>query len=327
MKGDLSHRRSLENTALSRLTSRVTLIDDRPNTSLAGLPDRSHDRAVRPGSEPVQSHGCRVDLDQVQKTFIDARGQSHIAVRPISLTFDSGSFNCIIGPSGCGKSTLLRIIAGLDSPTSGHVTLTGTGASHESHHPPGSAKQDGTSPGRASRLSYVFQDAHLLPWRSSIGNVEIPLELAGVARSERRDRAFEALRSVGLADAARRYPRELSGGMRMRVSLARAIVNDPELLLLDEPFAALDEITRQNLDESLRSLWASRGITVIFVTHSIAEATYLGERMIVLSPRPARVVLDRTIELPSNRPANIRSTPAFAHETGEAFNALSRGDS
>jgi NitT/TauT family transport system ATP-binding protein len=314
MKRDLSHASVMEMTTRSRLNYRVTLLHDGLKTTPSTISDQSQEMRGSTDLHPKPFCGCRVNLDEVQKAFVDARGQSHLAVRPISLAFQAGSFNCIIGPSGCGKSTLLRMIAGLDVPTSGLITSASPG------------QRTGAPGGPSTRLSFVFQDAHLLPWRTSIGNVEVPLELAGVARSERRDRAFEALRSVGLADAARRYPRELSGGMRMRVSLARALVNEPELLLLDEPFAALDEITRQTLDESLRSLWASRGITVIFVTHSIAEATYLGERVIVLSPRPARVVLDRIVELPAERPAHIRSTPAFAHETGEAYNALARGD-
>src|SRR3954453_13642943 len=227
------------------------------------------------------------------------------ALRDVSFRLQSGDFMAILGPSGCGKSTLLRLIAGLDQPTSGHVALS--------------------EPTGRSGVAYVFQDAHLLPWRNALRNVELPLELMGVAAGERRVRASEMLDQVGLSDALRRYPAQLSGGMRMRVSLARALVTNPRLLLLDEPFAALDEITRQRLDEQLRALWQSRGMTVIFVTHSTTEAVFLAERAVVLTRRPGRMIEDRTIALPADRPAAIRATPEFARETRFVYEALERG--
>jgi NitT/TauT family transport system ATP-binding protein len=226
------------------------------------------------------------------------------AVDDVDLHVPSGEFLALLGPSGCGKSTLLRVIAGLDRPDGGEVELEG-------------------AMGRGA-LSFVFQDAHLLPWRSVLENVALPLELEGVAREERSRRALEAIADVGLSDAASRLPGELSGGMRMRASLARAVVTRPRLLLLDEPFAALDEITRQRLDDQLRALHAAHGMTVVFVTHSIAEAAYLADRAVVLSSRPARVVLDRTIDLPSRRAPSLRAEATFARELGELSKGLER---
>jgi NitT/TauT family transport system ATP-binding protein len=227
------------------------------------------------------------------------------ALDGIDLRVSPGEFLAILGPSGCGKSTLLRLIARLDKPTSGSVELS-------------------TSIDR-SGIAYVFQDAHLLPWRNVLRNAELPLELMGVTRGERSDRAKRMLDQVGLSDALRRYPAQLSGGMRMRVSLARALVTNPRLLLLDEPFAALDEITRQRLDEQLRQLWIDRRMTVIFVTHSTAEATFLADRAIVMSRRPGRIILDEPIELPRERTAQLRSTPAFAGQTHDIYESLARG--
>jgi NitT/TauT family transport system ATP-binding protein len=172
----------------------------------------------------------------------------------------------------------------------------------------------------------VFQDAHLLPWRNVLRNVELPLELSGVERGERESRAQAAIEQVGLTDALRRYPAQLSGGMRMRVSLARALVTNPELLLLDEPFAALDEITRQHLDDQLRALWSERRMTVLFVTHSIIEAAFLADRAVVLTRRPARVVIDHRLELPTKRTPALRTDADFASEMRVLFEALQRGE-
>jgi NitT/TauT family transport system ATP-binding protein len=226
------------------------------------------------------------------------------AIDRLSLSVNTGDFVAILGPSGCGKSTLLRLIAGLDQPTGGTLCI-----SEQSR----------------SRIAYVFQDAHLLPWRNVLRNVMLPLELAGVNRRHRRDKSLAALEQVGLSDAVTRYPAQLSGGMRMRVSLARAMVTDPQLLLLDEPFAALDEITRQRLDEQLRELWISRKMTVIFVTHSTTEAVFLANRAIVLSKRPGRILHDAPIELGDERNAAMRSTPEFAAQTRDIYSALEKG--
>ena len=224
------------------------------------------------------------------------------AVRSMNLDIPAGEFLAVIGPSGCGKSTLLRIIAGLDRASAGTIS--------------------GVDP---RRIAFVFQDAHLLPWRNVVRNVALPLELRGVSKPERIERAMNAIEQVGLSDAGRRYPAQLSGGMRMRVSLARALVTDPNLLLLDEPFAALDEITRQQLDEQLRELWAKRKMTVLFVTHSINEAAFLADRAIVLTKRPARIVVDHRLELPQQRVAELRGEASFARQCGILLTALKRG--
>jgi NitT/TauT family transport system ATP-binding protein len=226
---------------------------------------------------------------------------------PLSLDLAPGSFVALLGPSGCGKSTLLRVLAGLDRPDAGALRVDG-----------------GAGTGSA-RVGFVFQDAHLLPWRTALDNAALPLELSGAPSEERRAKARAVLGEVGLADATGRMPHELSGGMRMRVSLARALVTEPDLLLLDEPFAALDELGRQRLDDQLRATWDRRGLTVVFVTHSVDEAAYLAERAIVLSPRPARVVADHAVDLPRERTPALRTEPAFARAARALRDALERG--
>jgi NitT/TauT family transport system ATP-binding protein len=241
-----------------------------------------------------------------------------VALDGIDLDVRYGEFLAILGPSGCGKSTLLRIIAGLDPPSAGALSVA----------PAFTEPFGNTVPyanARRADVAYVFQDAHLLPWRSVLRNVALPLELMGVPKKTRLETSLRAVEQVGLSDAAGRYPNQLSGGMRMRVSLARAMVTDPKLLLLDEPFAALDEITRQQLDEQLRGLWAARAMTVIFVTHSTAEAAFLAGRAVVMSPRPGKIVLDRNIELPAQRNGLLRASPEFARETRFLYEALEQG--
>jgi NitT/TauT family transport system ATP-binding protein len=259
--------------------------------------------------EPA-ARGIPVSLRGVGRVFQSGGEGAVEAVARVDLEVAAGEFVALLGPSGCGKSTLLRIAAGLDRQDAGHVLLEG--------------RAPDLGEGR-TRLACVFQDAHLLPWRDVLANVALPLELAGRPAAECRDAALEAVHHVGLADAVRRHPAQLSGGMRMRASLARALVTRPRLLLLDEPFAALDEITRQALDEQLRALWAESGMTVLFVTHSIAEAAFLAERAVVLSARPARVVLEHRLDLPAQRLAELRAEPRFARETGILFEALRRG--
>jgi NitT/TauT family transport system ATP-binding protein len=231
-----------------------------------------------------------------------------VALEDIDLDVEQGSFVALLGPSGCGKSTLLRLISGLESASRGTLTVAC-----------GEAKNGG---GRG--VGFVFQDAHLLPWRTVLENVVLPLELGGVLPAQAEERALACIADVELGDAARRYPDELSGGMRMRVSIARALATDPALLLLDEPFAALDELTRQRLDERLRDLWQRRKMTVLFVTHSLSEAVFLAERALVMSRRPGRVVLDHRVALPIEREGAMRTDVAFARETALLYEALER---
>lgn len=232
------------------------------------------------------------------------------AVDGVSIAVREGEFVSLVGPSGCGKSTLLRIVAGLISATRGQALL--------SSGPPVLAR-------RRVRLSFVFQDATLLPWRSAEGNVGLPLEIAGVERSLRRERARAALALVGLGDFTHARPRELSGGMRMRVSLARALVTDPQLILLDEPFGALDDITRQTLNEELLALRQKRDWTALFVTHNIAEAAFLSTRIVVFSPRPGRIAADLPVPFPAKRQAELRAEAEFARFVGQVSGILRKG--
>jgi NitT/TauT family transport system ATP-binding protein len=265
------------------------------------------------------ARGIPVGIRNVHREF--AGGV--VAIENLTLEIAAGEFVAILGPSGCGKSTLLRLIAGLDRADRGEIALHAPQADQSDRRREYAARGRGSAGRRA--IAYVFQDAHLLPWRNVLRNVALPLELMHVGRRERLAAAREAIAQVGLADAASRYPAQLSGGMRMRVSLARALVTNPRLLLLDEPFAALDEITRAHLDLQLRELWQSRGMTVLFVTHSITEAAFLADRAIVLTRRPARTVIDHAIDLPPRRTNELRGDAAFARQTRVLLDALERG--
>ena len=217
---------------------------------------------------------------------------------------ERGGFVAIVGPSGCGKSTLLRIVAGLDAPTAGTV------------------RAPATSGAGAPPLSYVFQDPTLMPWASVYDNVWLPLRVAGRSRAQARAEIEPMLETVGLAGFARAYPRELSGGMKMRVSIARALVSGPELLLMDEPFAALDEITRTKLNDDLLDWWRARGLTALFVTHSVFEAVFLSRRVIVMSPRPGRFVAEVEVDEPYPRDDAFRTSQRYAQCCAEVSRAL-----
>ena len=220
------------------------------------------------------------------------------ALEPVNLEVQAGEFVTLLGPSGCGKTTLLRMVAGLLAPSAGAIRWWGAYAlpATESSH----------------RLAMVFQAPTLMPWATVDTNVRLPLDLVGTDRSKASAAVTAALAGVGLADVGARYPRELSGGMQMRVSIARALVTDPTLLLMDEPFGALDEFTRHKLDADLAAMWHARGLTVLFVTHSIQEAVFLSTRVVVMAARPGRVLADVPIPVAHPRPAGFRGTAQFA---------------
>jgi NitT/TauT family transport system ATP-binding protein len=220
------------------------------------------------------------------------------ALLPVDLKIQQGEFITLLGPSGCGKSTLLKMVAGLEQPSDGRLLLW--------RKPVDQLQQGGRS------LSFVFQEASLLPWHNVLRNVRLALELEGVPTQEADQRVSQALKLVGLEKFANALPKELSGGMQMRVSIARSLVVKPDLLLMDEPFAALDEITRFKLDSDLLDLWKENGFSVIFVTHSIHEAVFLSQRVIVMAARPGRVVADVKIDEPFPRTQEFRMTPRFA---------------
>ena len=219
-----------------------------------------------------------------------------VALSDIDLDIAQGEFVSLIGPSGCGKTTLMRVVADLVAPTSGSITVNGV--------TPAQARL-------ARAYGYVFQAPALYAWRNVERNVMLPLEIMGLPPAQRRERAANYLAMVGLGGFERKYPWQLSGGMQQRVSIARALAFEPQLLLMDEPFGALDEITRDHLNEQLLQLWDRTRKTVIFVTHSIAEAVYLSTRIVVMSPRPGRILEVIDSPLPRERPLDIRETPEF----------------
>jgi NitT/TauT family transport system ATP-binding protein len=230
-----------------------------------------------------------------------------VALGPIDLEVRKGEFVSLLGPSGCGKSTALRLIAGLNQPSSGTVRVS---------HPP--AEVGGRHP-----VGFVFQEPTLMPWASVRDNVRLPLRLARVSAAEADARIDGALAQMGLADFADAYPRELSGGMKMRVSLARALVTDPDILLMDEPFAALDEITRFRLNNDLLALWRDLRKTVVFVTHSVFESVYLSQRVIVMTSRPGRIAAEIGISATEPRTEDFRTSAEYAGYCRKVSNALS----
>jgi NitT/TauT family transport system ATP-binding protein len=236
-----------------------------------------------------------VSIRNVSKQFANGT----VAIRGVNLDLRDGEFVSLLGPSGCGKSTLLRIIAGLGAPSAGSVEWP-TAA----HDASGQAHPD---------LGFVFQDPTLMPWANTLKNTMLPLTLAGVGKSEAEARSAEMLALVGLKGFEKSYPRELSGGMKMRVSIARALVTHPKILLMDEPFAALDEITRHRLNDDLLTLWWQNRFTAVFVTHSVFESVYLSQRIVVMAARPGRVMADLANEAPYPRDALFRTSAEYAH--------------
>jgi NitT/TauT family transport system ATP-binding protein len=243
--------------------------------------------AVKDARAPV------VSIRNVSKQFANGT----LAIRGVNLDIADGEFMSLLGPSGCGKSTLLRIIAELGAPSAGTVEWP-AGPSHA-----------GTEP----FLGFVFQDPTLMPWSNALKNVMLPMTLAGVGTGEAEPRAAEMLALVGLKGFEKSYPRELSGGMKMRVSIARALVTHPKILLMDEPFAALDEITRHRLNDDLLQLWWQNRFTAVFVTHSVFESVYLSQRIVVMAARPGRVMADLRSEAPYPRDHLFRTSAEYAH--------------
>ncbi|AGL18822.1 ABC transporter ATP-binding protein [Actinoplanes sp. N902-109] len=237
-----------------------------------------------------------VSLSGLTMTYNRGRPDQVTALSDVDLTVGTGEFVSLIGPSGCGKSTLLRLIADLITPSAGTVTVSG-------------------KPARQARLDQdygiAFQQAGLFEWRTVRRNVELPLELRGLSRAARRSRALEMLALVGLADFADHYPAQLSGGMQQRVAIARALAVHPPLLLMDEPFGALDEMTRERLQTELLRICTTTSTSTVFVTHSIAEAVFLSDRVVVMSPRPGRITATIDIDLPPARDESVRQSPDF----------------
>ncbi len=249
-----------------------------------------------------------ISASNLSLTFVTADGPVH-ALKDINLEINKGEFVSFIGPSGCGKTTFLRVAADLEHPTAGQITV------------------NGMSPEEARKrraYGYVFQAAGLYPWRTIGKNIRLPLEIMGVSKSEQAERVKRVLKLVDLQDFEKKFPWQLSGGMQQRASIARALAFDADILLMDEPFGALDEIVRDHLNEQLLDLWKETQKTICFVTHSIPEAVYLSTKIVVMSPRPGRVsdVIDST--LPRERPLDIRESPEFiaiAHRVREGLRA------
>jgi NitT/TauT family transport system ATP-binding protein len=235
-------------------------------------------------------------------TFADQKGSLQ-ALEDLSFTIEAQQFVCVLGPSGCGKSTLLRILAGLLRPTAGEVLFHGESLD-------GPPQRVGFGP--PERVGFVFQNANLMPWRTVLDNILLPLELMNIPRAQALEKAQELAVLVGLQGFERALPPDLSGGMAQRVAIARALIHDPALLLLDEPFGSLDALTRERMGTELLQIWQKRQKTVVMVTHSIAEALFLADRVLVLSPRPGKLRLDLPVSLPRPREEEIRYTAAFS---------------
>jgi NitT/TauT family transport system ATP-binding protein len=252
-------------------------------------------RAVRPGEAAAEAPVIRplLRIDQVSKRF----DNNVTAIAEASLSIRPGEFVSLLGPSGCGKSTLLALVAGLTEPSTGHIDWPQS--SYDAHGAP------------ERSIGFVFQEPTLLPWRTVYDNVYLPLKLAGVSRAAAREQVTDGLAQVGLAGFEKAYPRQLSGGMKMRVSIARALIRQPKILLMDEPFAALDEITRGHLSGELLQMFIERHLTVIFVTHSVYESVFLSNRIVVMTSRPGRIHADIPIEAPYPRTEDYRMTVGY----------------
>jgi NitT/TauT family transport system ATP-binding protein len=264
---------------------------------------------TQPKLETAPSRDAVIAMYGLNMVF-RGRGSETVALKDADLEVRDGEFISLIGPSGCGKTTLLRLIADLETPTSGELLVAGK--------TPRQARL-------AREYGYVFQAPVLYEWRTVLGNVMLPLEIMNFSRGERRERAARLLDMVGLGDFHRQYPWQLSGGMQQRVSIARALAFDPKLLLMDEPFGALDEITREAMNLELLRLWRETGKTVVFVTHSIAEAVFLSSRVVVMTPRPGKIETVVEVDLPYPRGVKTRESRRFFDLTTLVREALRRG--
>jgi NitT/TauT family transport system ATP-binding protein len=275
------------------------------------MTDLRIESADRAGGAGTAAGRPVIDARDLSLTFDTGDGPVY-ALSNVDLTVAEGEFVSFIGPSGCGKTTLLRVIADLERPTSGAILVNGI--------PPEEARLK-------RQYGYVFQAPALYPWRTIERNVMLPLEVMGFAASERRERAARNLALVNLKGFERKFPWQLSGGMQQRASIARALSFDPALLLMDEPFGALDEIVRDKLNEQLLHLWRTTGKTVVFVTHSIPEAVYLSTKIVVMSPRPGRVIDVIDCKLPRDRTLEMRETPEFLRIAQRVREGLKAGHS
>jgi NitT/TauT family transport system ATP-binding protein len=261
--------------------------------------------------QPETAAKAVIEVEDLSLTFQTADGPVY-ALSEVSLTVEEGDFVSFIGPSGCGKTTLLRVIADLERQTAGRISVNGVTAEEAR---------------LARAYGYVFQAPALYPWRTVERNVMLPLEIMGMSAAERRDRAARYLDLVNLKGFEKKFPWQLSGGMQQRVSIARALSFEPDLLLMDEPFGALDEITRDHLNEQLLRLWERTGKTVIFVTHSIPEAVFLSSKIVVMSPRPGRIIDVIDCNLPRDRTLDIRESQDFAEIAHRVREGLRAGHS
>ena len=277
---------------------------------MTSLPVKS-EAAQPPDSAAPGAAPWVVEARDLSLTFETADGPVY-ALSQVNLQIGQGDFVSFIGPSGCGKTTLLRVIADLEQPTEGSITVEGV-SPHEA---------------RQRRIyGYVFQAPALYPWRSIQRNVTLPLEIMGVPKAERRERAKRYLELVNLGGFEKKFPWQLSGGMQQRASIARALCFDPDLLLMDEPFGALDEIVRDHLNEQLLQLWDKTAKTVVFVTHSIPEAVFLSNKIVVMSPRPGRIIDVIETDFPRDRTLDIRETPEFLEVAHRVREGLREGHS
>jgi NitT/TauT family transport system ATP-binding protein len=258
-------------------------------------------KAVVAGEEAIISPQPDViDIRNLEKTFVTIRGERVEAIRDISLTVSEREFVTIVGPSGCGKSTLLKVLAGLVPATSGSVKVAGTVVTK--------ARKD---------IGVVFQNPILLPWRTVLDNVLLPAEVQRLPIDQARRHARALLAMVGLSDFETKYPMELSGGMQQRAAISRALISDPRILLMDEPFGALDAMTREQMNLDLQRIWQESGKSVVLITHSIPEAVFLGDRVAVLTPRPGRLTRLLDVPIPRPRSIDIMGEPLFGRLTGE----------